>query len=48
MGIVTTMQAQHRHCDELLAQAEAAARREDWTACAPGEAVAPLKGHSAA
>lgn len=39
MGIVTKMQVQHRHCDELLAQAEAAARREDWTACAAASAA---------
>ena len=49
MGIVTTMQAQHRHCDELLAQAEAAARREDWTACAAASAafVADTEAHLA-
>lgn len=34
MRITTTMQGQHRHCDELLAQAEAASRRKDWASCA--------------
>ena len=39
MSIVTMMQAQHRHCDALLAQAEAAARRKDWMACAEAAGV---------
>lgn len=42
MSIVTKMQAQHRHCDELLAQAEAAARRGDWATCA--EAAGAFNG----
>ena len=49
MSIVTVMQAQHRHCDALLAQAEAAARRKDWTACAEaaGVFIADTEAHLA-
>jgi hemerythrin-like domain-containing protein len=47
--ITTTMQAQHRHCDELLAHAEAAARRKDWSACAAAarDFVAATEAHLA-
>ncbi|WP_028452213.1 hemerythrin domain-containing protein [Chitinilyticum aquatile] len=38
MSISTALQAQHRHCDALLTDAEAAARRKDWAACASATA----------
>ncbi|WP_348944909.1 hemerythrin domain-containing protein [Chitinibacter sp. FCG-7] len=49
MSITSTLQNQHRHCDQYLAQAESAARAAQWARCreASAEFIQATEAHFA-